>query len=135
MKKDSDANFWLISAIIVIIFVVGIFYLVKHRQPAGPGPYDQFAQCLTDSGAKLFGAFWCPHCRDQKKLFGDSITKAPYVECSTADGKSQLQICNDENITAYPTWKFADGSVVTGLLSLEQLSEKTSCPLDKTNTN
>jgi thiol-disulfide isomerase/thioredoxin len=90
--------------------------------------YDTFAQCLTDAGAKFYGAYWCPHCKDQKKLF-DNSAKLPYVECSTPNGQGQLQICIDEAITGYPTWKFADGSVENGNQTLEQLSEKTSCPL------
>jgi thiol-disulfide isomerase/thioredoxin len=33
-----------------------------------PGKYDEFAKCLTDNGAKFYGAFWCPHCQAQKKM-------------------------------------------------------------------
>lgn len=88
--------------------------------------YDTFAQCLTDAGAKFYGAYWCPHCQDQKKLLQNS-KKIPYIECSTPDGQAQVQVCIDAKITSYPTWVFADGSVGDGLQSIEVLVEKTNC--------
>lgn len=88
--------------------------------------YDTFAQCLTDAGAKFYGAYWCPHCQDQKKLLQNS-KKLPYIECSTPDGQAQVQVCIDAKITSYPTWVFADGSVGDGLQSIEVLAEKTNC--------
>ena len=91
-------------------------------------PYDTFAQCISDSGAKFYGAYWCPHCQSQKKLFNNS-KKLPYVECSTPNGQAQVQECIDKKITSYPTWIFADGSIGDGEQSLALLSEKTSCPL------
>ena len=35
---------------------------------------------LRASGAKMYGAFWCSHCADQKEEFG-SGADIPYVEC------------------------------------------------------
>src|SRR5690242_11019622 len=29
-----------------------------------------FAQALSASGTKMYGAFWCSHCNNQKALFG-----------------------------------------------------------------
>lgn len=95
----------------------------------GPGKYDEFATCLKDKGAIFYGAFWCPHCQAEKKLFGSSAKLLPYVECSTADANGQTQICIDKGIKSYPTWIFADGSQLTGEIPLEQLAEKTSCVL------
>lgn len=94
-----------------------------------PGQYDQFAQCLQEKGVTFYGAFWCPHCQAQKKIFGTSAKLLPYVECSTLDAAGQLPVCAEKNITSYPTWEFADGSRLSSELSLLQLSEKTSCPL------
>lgn len=94
-----------------------------------PGKLDGFAQCLKDKGATFYGAFWCPHCQNQKKLFGSSAKLLPYVECSTPSGQSQTQICKDKNIEGYPTWEFADASRESGELSLTRLAEKTGCTL------
>jgi thiol-disulfide isomerase/thioredoxin len=95
----------------------------------GPGKYDQFAQCLSEKGAKFYGAFWCPHCQEQKRMFGKSVGLLPYVECSLPDGKTQTQVCKDAGIESYPTWIFADGSKVTGEQQLASLAEKTGCTL------
>ncbi len=90
--------------------------------------YDSFAQCLTDAGAKFYGAYWCPHCQAQKKLFNNS-QKLPYIECSTPNGQGQLPICIDAKITGYPTWEFADGTRLDGERTLEELGTKTNCAL------
>lgn len=98
----------------------------KEREPAA---LDMFASCLKNKGATFYGAFWCPHCQNQKKLFGGSVDLLPYVECSTPDSKGQTQICIDKEVKSYPTWEFADKSRETGELSLSKLAEKTGCPL------
>ncbi len=90
--------------------------------------FDSFAQCLTDAGAKFYGAFWCPHCNDQKALLKNS-KQLPYIECSTLDRQSQTPPCIDAGITSYPTWTFVDGSKVEGVMDLEKLADKTRCTL------
>ena len=90
---------------------------------------QEFTQCLSDSGAKFYGAFWCSYCKDQKQLFGTSVKDLPYTECSTPDGNSQIQECIDKNVQTYPTWIFSDESVLTGVVQLETLAEKTNCTL------
>ncbi|MFA6024750.1 MAG: hypothetical protein WC777_06175 [Candidatus Gracilibacteria bacterium] len=91
--------------------------------------YDAFATCIAESDTTFYGAFWCPHCADQKKLFGDSADLLPYIECDPNGKNAQTEVCNDEKIQSYPTWRFPDGSKKTGVVSLEDLSELTSCPL------
>lgn len=90
---------------------------------------EPFAQCLTDKGAVFYGAFWCPHCANQKELFGSSIKNVTYVECSLPDRSGQTQACKDANITGYPLWAFADGSRLSGEVSLATLAQKTGCTL------
>ncbi len=119
---------------IIALLVLGVFATVLLRGSGpgvntGPGEYDDFAQCLKDKGAVFYGAFWCPHCQNQKKLFGSSQKLLPYVECSTPDGQNQTRICIDKKVESYPTWEFADGSRIKGEASLQTLSEKSSCPL------
>ena len=52
-----------------------------------------------------------------------------YTECSTPDASGQTQVCIDKGIKSYPTWIFADGSILNGDITLQQLSDKTSCTL------
>jgi hypothetical protein len=112
-----------VIAPIVLIFG-GLNYY--HNQP---GELDGFAQCLEEKGAIFYGAFWCPHCQNQKAMFGRSARLLPYVECSTADGKGQLPVCTQRGVESYPTWVFADGTRESGEVSLPRLAEKTSCAL------
>lgn len=117
----------LIWSIVGIAIIAGIFFLIQANSK--PGKLDEFAQCLKDKGAVFYGAFWCPHCQNQKAMFGKSAKLLPYKECSAPDGKDQLAICKEKNITGYPTWEFADGSRESGEVSLQKLSEKTGCQL------
>ena len=122
-----------IFVLVIVLLIVGTLATALTRgvstgAPAA-GKYDEFAQCLKDKGATFYGAFWCPHCQDQKKLFGTSVKLLPYVECSTADAGDTTQICKDKKIEGYPTWEFADGSRLNQVVSLEQLAEKTACVL------
>ena len=114
-----------IWSIVGVAVITGIFFLVSANSK--PGKLDEFAQCLKDKGAVFYGAFWCPHCQNQKAMFGKSQKLLPYVECSKPDGKNQLAVCQEKKITGYPTWEFADGSRESGEVSLEKLAEKTGC--------
>jgi thiol-disulfide isomerase/thioredoxin len=114
--------------IVLVVAVVGALVLVAKR-PSGPGPLDQFASCVKDSGATFYGAFWCPHCAATKALFGSSAKLLPYVECSTPDGQKQNETCNAAKVESYPTWEFKDGSRLTGEQSLSALAAKTGCVL------
>lgn len=117
----------LIGTLIVSVLVVaGYFFYTENVKP---GRLDAFAQCLGEKGATFYGAFWCPHCQNQKRMFGKSEKFLPYVECSTPNGKDQLPVCKEKNIGGYPTWEFADGSRETGEIALGRLAEKTSCQL------
>jgi hypothetical protein len=122
----------IILVLILILLVGGIFLIAKHQNK--PDALDAFASCLKDKGATFYGAFWCPHCQNQKAMFGRSARLLPYQECSNPDGQSQNAMCNDKGIESYPTWQFADGSRLTGEIPLETLAEKTGCTLPATST-
>lgn len=112
--------------------VVGLCILVVSAlvwRSRAPGDLDAFASCISEKKAVFYGAFWCPHCQRQKKLFGRSERLLPYVECSLPNGQGQTQTCTDKGVTGYPTWIFADGGKETGELSLKRLAEKTGCTL------
>ncbi len=93
------------------------------------GKYDSFAKCLTGSGVKMYGAYWCPHCTNQKQMFGDSVQHLAYVECSLPHRAGQTEVCKQAGIQGYPTWVFKDGKTFAGELSMEQLSRYSGCKL------
>jgi hypothetical protein len=84
------------------------------------------AQCINESGATFYGAHWCPHCERQKKAFGESAYRLPYVECYRSGSNKKSSEC--AHITGYPTWEFADGTVRNGYQSLAKLASRTGCP-------
>ncbi|MDO8261111.1 MAG: hypothetical protein Q7T50_06520 [Candidatus Magasanikbacteria bacterium] len=127
--KNMKLTFLYIIAVVVILIGLLFFYApagFKGDTNVADAKYDTFAQCLSDAGAKFYGAFWCPHCQEQKAMFKNS-TKLPYIECSTPDGENQTQVCIDEAIKGYPHWKFADGTELTGVQQFSALAEKTNC--------
>lgn len=81
------------------------------------------AQHLTQVGAKMYGAYWCPHCHDQKQLFGqEAFSQVAYVECDPEGKNPQPKMCKDAKIKGYPTWK-VKGQVFEGAVPLKQLAE------------
>ncbi len=124
MKTETK---YIIGIIIAVLVIVGGVALLEKTATKSI-KYDGLAMCLSEKGAKFYGAFWCPHCQKQKEMFEWS-EKLPYVECSTADGKGQVDVCKEAKIESYPTWIFADGSKLTGEVPLATLVEKTGCTL------
>jgi len=113
--------------VVAILAVVALaIFIVWYRDNTR---YDAFAKCLGAKQAKMYGAFWCPHCAEQKELFGPSFKYAPYVECGITGQKGIQQVCKDANIQHFPTWTFANGTRFEGKKSLEFLSDQTGCSL------
>jgi hypothetical protein len=113
----------------IFILAVGllaamILYRQNHR-------YDAFAKCLKDRNVLMYGAYWCPHCVEQKEEFGASFKYAPYVECGIpGNTRGEKQVCKDAGIQHFPTWQFPPvGERVERVLPLDDLSDRTGCPL------
>ena len=81
------------------------------------------AEPLTASGARLYTAYWCPHCHEQKELFGREATeKLTVIECAP-DGKgSQRELCEAQKIEGYPTWEI-NGQLDSGVKPLAKLAQ------------
>lgn len=127
MEKRQKIFYIVIVSLIVILVFVAKFN--KGANNIEVGRYNDFAICLKDKGAVFYGTWWCPHCKNTKELFGSSKDLLPYVECSSPDGNSQLEVCKDKEIDSYPTWEFLDGTRLKGEVSLQTLAEKTYCVL------
>ncbi len=83
------------------------------------------AKCITESGAKLYTASWCGHCKNQKDAFKKGSKYLDNTECAEEDGWADA--CTDAGVKAVPTWIFADGTVQTGNTPLSKLAELTDC--------
>jgi len=124
--QPNPALIKIVIAVVVIAIIGGLLWFLRHKQNR---QLDAFAQCLGTKGAKMYGAFWCPHCAEQKELFGSSFDYAPYIECGIKGSRNIAQVCTDANVKNFPTWVFADGSRVVGKHDLDFLSQATGCPL------
>lgn len=109
-------------------FLVGGFAISMRSQksPEEGSVMDDFSKCLTEKGAVMYGAYWCPHCQAEKKSFGDSFKFVNYVECT-----EETQKCLDEKIESYPTWIFADGRRLVGEQGIEKLAAESGCAIPR----
>ncbi|KAJ0251062.1 Thiol-disulfide oxidoreductase LTO1 [Hirschfeldia incana] len=94
------------------------------------------AKHLNSIGAKMYGAFWCSHCQEQKEMFGREAAKLlNYVECFPEGYKKGVQIfkaCSDARIEGFPTWMI-NGEVLSGEIELAKLAEMSGFTLDQAN--
>jgi hypothetical protein len=117
----------IVVAIVIVAAFAGAFYLGLRKRTSR---YDAFAQCTKTRGARMYGAYWCPHCQEQEELFGSAFQYVNYVECGVkGDVKKQSEACKLAEVKHYPTWEFADRSRIEGKQSFQFLSEKTGCSL------
>ena len=102
--------------------VFGVFAAIAGCSSSLPNSYEaELAEHLSESGAKMYGAYWCPHCATQKDYFGGAAHRIPYVECDLEGKQNQAQLCAELNITAYPTW-IIEGEYYLGAQHLGKLA-------------
>lgn len=112
-----------ILIVIALLIIIGVLILAFYsNKPAGN--LTTFAQCLTQRGATMYGADWCPHCQQEKANFKDAWHFINYVECP-----ANPQKCLDDGIDGYPAWIFPGGKKFVGYQGLEKLSQESGCPL------
>ena len=81
------------------------------------------AKHLTSIGAKKYGAFWCPHCYEQKQLFGKKAFKeVNYIECAREGKNPQPQACTAAGIKSFPTWEI-NGKLHPGVQTPQELAK------------
>ncbi|GIL84640.1 hypothetical protein Vretimale_14537 [Volvox reticuliferus] len=85
------------------------------------------AHRLSAVGARMYGAFWCSHCLEQKEDFGSAaMADFPYVECfpnGWKRGEKVAPACAAANIRAFPTWVIG-GKTIEGELQLDELEKE-----------
>lgn len=112
---------YIVEIVLVALALAGLIWFATRKSDKSYTGIDGLAKCLKDKGAKFYGTSTCPHCNNQKAMFGDAAKELPYIECNTN------KACSDAGITAYPTWVFYDGTKQMGEISLEQLKQLSGC--------
>jgi uncharacterized membrane protein len=83
----------------------------------------KLATQLQTLDAKMYGAYWCSHCYDQKQTFGkEAFAKIPYLECSKDGVNSQSKVCKAREVPGYPTWEI-NGKLYPGEQELVELED------------
>ncbi|HLO89143.1 MAG TPA: hypothetical protein VK203_29620 [Nostocaceae cyanobacterium] len=81
------------------------------------------AKHLSKINAKMYGAFWCPHCGHQKELFGkQAVVYLKYFECDARGTNPQTELCKKAGVRAFPTWEI-NGKKYEGTFSLTDLAK------------
>lgn len=116
---------WSANSLITALIVAGVLHVWQADllRPENPR-LKALAEHLDDSGAKFYGAYWCPACQEQKRRFGSSAARLPYVEC-TPEGRGgvRAEACTRRNINQYPTW-IIDGRRLPGVVATEELARQ-----------
>jgi hypothetical protein len=82
------------------------------------------AKYITSIGGKMYSAFWCPHCYEQKQLFGEkAFSEINSIECDPAGKNPQPQACLAAKVQSYPTWQIK-GKVYSGTQLLGKLAKE-----------
>ena len=93
--------------------------------PSEPGAVA-LARHLTAIGARMYGAFWCSHCAEQKEVLGrEAFAAIDYVECwpdGWKKGGDSAPACTAAGLKGYPTWVIR-GERVEGDRTLAELAE------------
>ncbi|MDX2244615.1 MAG: vitamin K epoxide reductase family protein [Leptolyngbyaceae cyanobacterium bins.302] len=124
-----------IVGMVVLIGTLGLYSSVKNpvADQVTPGGYAittssgaaeiALAEHLTQIGAKMYGAYTCPHCHNQKQLFGkEAVQKLNYVECHPDGQNARPDLCDAAKIEGFPTWEI-NGKFFQGEKSLQELAD------------
>ena len=106
---------------------------LEYKQPVvteGSSPAAlALASKLRAAGAKMYGAFWCSHCYEQKQIFGkEAMQEFPYVECfpeGWRQGVEMAPACTAAGLQGFPTWVIGS-TRIEGAQTLETLEKALS---------
>ncbi len=82
-----------------------------------------YVQCLQEKGITMYGTSWCPHCKEQKREFGELFNTLNYVDCD-----QQASLCREKKVTGYPTWLLPSGKEIDPG-SIKEVAESSGCSL------
>jgi glutaredoxin len=125
---------------LALILVVSLLALSACGE-VKDGKYAAIAKCLTSKGVKFYGAYWCPHCAEQKKIFGSDMRYINYIECDQNGPNSKRDECISAGVQAYPSWFFPGQDLSVGVQDPVELAHKANCevgsvtPIDQGGAN
>jgi thioredoxin reductase (NADPH) len=67
---------------------------------------------IKPSGITVYGAYWCPDCRDSKQFLGEHQIPYNWVDIEQDRAGEQLVLAKNQGKRIIPTIVFADGSIL-----------------------
>jgi uncharacterized membrane protein len=135
--EDRGQVLFRVVIVALVVAMLGLGWAASVDRPAAPAgagvpPVVEatsnpqavaLADHLTESGAVMYTAYWCPHCHEQKELFGKQATdRLTLVECAADGRNSQKALCDTKKIEGFPSWEIT-GKVDSGVKSLAELAQ------------
>ena len=108
--------------IVLILAIIGIISYTLYVR-GQPGKYDDFAKCLTEKGAVIYGNDFCSYTTKELNWFGSSKKYLNYVKC--IDNK---EVCDSKEVEKTPTWEI-NGKTYSGVQGFKKLAEVSGCAL------
>ena len=82
----------------------------------------EFAKYLKENNVVMYSAYWCPHCHDQKQLFGmKAVKQLSIIECAKDGKDNQYDLCKTKGINGFPSWEIKN-EIYSGIKNLNDLA-------------
>ena len=114
-NPKKNKKFVIPIALWLVLVIAGISYSFVNANK--PSPLDNFAKCLKEKGAVMYGASWCKYTQAQKRMFGNSMKFVDYRDFS-----------ENKEVSITPTW-FIKGQKYENTQSLDRLAALTGCAI------
>jgi glutaredoxin len=124
MNKSFLQHF---KAVPLLLITVVVLTACSGGGPQPPGKYAGVAQCLTEKGVILYGAYWCPHCQAQRQDFGSDSQFITYVECDDNGPNGDRKACLDAGVSSFPTWFFPGQGNLIGRNPIFVIAKLANC--------
>ena len=136
-RRDLIFRGIIISTIILLVSLIWSSYVDPDKKGIVPknensaaivssissASANQLAEHLNKIGAVKYSAYWCPHCHDQRELFGkEASSKLNIIECAEDGKNNQSELCKAKGINGFPSWEI-NGRIESGVKSLAELAE------------
>eukprot|EP00798_Chlamydomonas_sp_ICE-L_P015767 gene15767-21890_t len=129
-QLGGEVCFWCYLSATLAVSLLGVVasgVKPKRRGDAAFSGAGGFLAADFNPRARMYGAFWCSHCYEQKMEFGQqAMAEFPYTECFPTGwkkGATMAQACQDAGVKAFPSWVI-NGKLIEGELTLEDAEKE-----------
>lgn len=122
LHKTTDKISYTLLVCIAAIVLIAAFVSCVLLNDDTDVSMDDIANNITANGWILYSTTTCPHCVEQKDVFGDDIERIVVINCDVSEDAYNQCIAN--NITGVPAWiNSVTGEVRVGMQNVDNLIE------------